>query len=812
MRPTKLTPVLALVLIAAVALAQYPYERPEPLVVPGTKPTVLYDNCYPNACVRTLMPDHWPFGGTPPQALVAIGSPAFGDYYNLTNQLLFLGVYLNPPVSRWFGRPITPGNIGSGLRNLTTGIGIGFTALGEFVATLDNGVGGGLALARYNTATNDLEKTETWATKDISFIRPADWINGWTLSANLTIKDDATEKNYWIFLHAFAVYSNGSHAGGGRGVALNLTVRPYGTPLSYPPTGWRLLPFDSSDIKPFTIVYDSPRLLIATGGVKKTIDLQILNDQLGGALVTIDVNFTLIFPKAWPYAIVYYNYSVTASMASKLLPFPMYLNSTAFSIRFEIDQVNGAPSTVGTYNATIFTPTSCGGVEYNLLHATPHAMAFRNITMFAAVYPKATEFTPWKLPKFVPSRSNNFDIVLPTGYQRATFASEGRPSGSIPFVILQWSSGTLDYASQGGEPATYKGGAMFVYGYAYNVTNWVAANSPDPYIRALVERTVLHLPTLMFGGTSACGHFHMFRLGVVGSMADPTDVLALSYAAHFFYPAWSWFGLDVAPGAFQNLYTGSSATGMAGFIGLRNFGGLPVVLAKRSGTFPYFYDSYNRFALNKTFMLNTLRVMPEFEPNPSPPPPFYVHRFTTVTVGGPVVNMFTRYTQDLAWYAPFIHNYMTAPFPFAFSNYYTAHTPYIGSLFTTVWNSWRLFTANNAWPPVTNAPTVGYAIISTAVDPNGTVIMQIWGANAQDTYYAAKLLKDQSVAFTTEPVHIVVFTYRYNWPYPYSPPSPYFVTADVYRLSPIRRPVLMNTYKLVRVSITGLPDDIRFQP
>ncbi|MFZ8839517.1 MAG: hypothetical protein ACO2PM_11550 [Pyrobaculum sp.] len=814
MHPTKLIPALALLLTAAVALAQDPSASIEPLSVPvpGTRPTILYDNCYPNACVDLLHPTHWPFSSIPrPRALVAIGSPAFGDYYNLTNQLLFLGVFLNPPVSRWFGRPITPGNIRSGLGNRTTGIGIGFTALGEFVATLDNGIGGGLALARYNTATSDLEKTETWATKDIGFIRPADWVNGWTLSANLTIKDDATQKNYWIFLHAFAVYSNGTHAGGGRGVALNLTIKPYGSPLSYPPTGWRLLPFDSSDIKPFTIVYDSPRLLIATGGVKKTIDLSILNTALQGAEVIIDVNFTLIFPKAWPYAIVYYNYSLTVAMASKLLPFPMYLNSTAFSIRFEIDQVNGAPpsNAVGSYNATIFTLTSCGGVEYNLLHATPHGIAFQNITMFAAVYPKATEFTPWRLNRFVPSRSNNFDIVLPTGYQRATLASEGRLPGSIPFVILQWSSGPLDFASEGGVPATYKNGVMFVYGYAYNVTNWVAANSPDPYIRALVERTVLHLPTFVFDGTAACGHFHWFRLGVVGSMADPTDVFALSYGAHFFPLTWSWFGLDVAPGAFQNLYTGSAATGMAGFIGLRNFGGLPVVLARRSMNFPYFYDSYNRFALNKTFMLNTLRVMAEFDPSTAPPS---VYRFTTLTVGGPVVNMFTRYTQDFAWYAPFIHNYTTAPFPFSFSNYYMAHSPYIGSLFTTVWNSERRFTANNAWPPVTNAPTMGYAIISTAVDPNGTVIMQIWGANTQDTYYAAKLLKDQSFAFFTSgaPVHIIVFTYRYNWPFPYSPPPPFFVVADVYRLSPIMRPEHMSTYRLRRVP--GVPVDIKFLP
>jgi hypothetical protein len=431
------------VLIAAVVLAQYPYARAEPLVVPSTNPTVLYDNCYPNACVGTLMPDHWPFGGTPPQALVAIGSPAFADYYSLTNQLRYLGVNLNAPVNKWFARPITPGVIKSGLRNLTTGIGIGFTALGEFAATLNNGVGGGLALARYNTTTADLVVTEMWTTNMFSHINPSDWLNGWTLSANLTIKDDTNLKNYWIFLHAFAVYSNRTHAGGGRGVALSLIVGNYGSQPTYPPRQWGLLPFTSSGIKSFRIVYDSPRLLIATGGVNKKIDLSTLNPDLMGAYVVIDVNFTLIFPKAWPYAIVYYNYSVTASIASKLLPYPMYLNSTAFSIRFEIDQVNGAP-VAGTYNATIFTLMSCGNKTYTLLHATPYDVKFRDITMFAAAYPAATEFTPLKLSKLIPYKLNNFDIVLPTGYQKATLASEGGSPGNIPFVILQWSSKLAD--------------------------------------------------------------------------------------------------------------------------------------------------------------------------------------------------------------------------------------------------------------------------------------------------------------------------------------------------------------------------------
>jgi hypothetical protein len=786
-------------LIAAIALAQYPYERPEPLIDPGKKPDVLYGNCYPNACVRPLMPDHWPFGGTPPLALVAIGSPAFGDYYSLTNQLRYLGVNLNPPVDRWFAGPIRPGNISSGLRMLSTGIGIGFTALGEFVATLDNGVGGGLALARYNTGTADLEVTETWATNRFDYIRPADWVNGWTLSANLTIKDDTNRKNYWIFIHAFAVYSNRTHAGGGRGVAINLTIGDYGRTPTYPPTRWKLLPFNSSDIKPFTIVYDSPRLLIARGGVSKKVDLSLLRPELMGAYVIIGINFTLIFPKAWPYAIVYYNYSVTAHIASKLLPYPMYLNSTAFSIRFEIDQVNGAPA-AGSYNATIFTRTLCRDERhrYTLLHATPHAFdprnitrSFRNITMFAAVYPAATEFTPLNLRKLIPYRLNNFDIVLPTGHRRPTLASEGGSPGTIPFVILQWSQKLADrhpdrYKSVAGIPVTYRNGSIFIYGYAYNVTNWAGRNQPDPYIERLVNMTALSLPTLSPAGRATiCDSHFEFRVGVAGSMADPTDVLALGYVANNIRAP--WYGLDIAPGAFQNLYTGSPTTGITNFVRLRNFGGLPVVLARLSNTFPYFYDMYYRFAFNRTFMLNVESV---------------VGGGATFTVGGPIVNMLTRYTQDFAWYAPFIHDYRTAPFPFAFNRSYVAHTPYIGSLFTTVWNTAQLFTANNAWPPIAVRER-GYAIISTTVDPNGTVILQIWGANAQDTYFAGKLLRDRFADFTRAPAYIIEFEYNYAWR---NPPPPHFVTARVFKLSPIERPTLEGTFHLVPIG-----DTVRFQ-
>jgi hypothetical protein len=515
-------------------------------------------------------------------------------------------------------------------------------------------------------------------------------------------------------------------------------------------------------------VYDSPRLLIATGGVKKVIDLTILNDNLLGAYVVIDVNFTLIFPKAWPYAIVYYNYSVSASILSKLLAYPMYLNSTAFSIRFEIDQVNGA-SSPGTYNATIFTTNSCGGEEYTLLHATPFDTNFRNITMFAAAYPSATEFTPYRLSKLVPYRTNRFNIVLPTDYRRATLASEGGTPGVIPFVILQWKRDFGDEkVAVAGFNTTYSDGVMFIYGYAYNSTDWAAANEEDPYIKNLIEYTVFHLPVL----SGACLSVNP-KVAVAGSMSDPTDVLGLAYT---YAP---WFGLDIAPGAFQNLYTGRAATGIYNFIGLRHFGGLPVVLARLRSSFPYFYDAYYRFGLNQTFVLNSERPMGRYDD-------YTVN--ATITVGGPFVNMLTRYAQDFAWYAPFIHNYTSAPFPFTFNNYYVVHNPLVGSLYVPVWNSAVQFTANDTWPP-SMALTVGYAIISAAVDPNGTVIVQMWGANAQDTYFAGKLLFDQLSSFRDAPVYIIVFTYKYNWP-------PYFVIANVYKLTPINSPRLFATFKL----------------
>jgi len=107
---------------------------PVSLTVPGDRPTN-YEGCYPNDCVGQLHPTHWPFGGTPPTALVASGSPAYGDYYKTTLCFRYLG--LNP-VEGLFSR------------NVSNAIRIGFTQFGGFVAMLSDGKAGGISMAFYN--------------------------------------------------------------------------------------------------------------------------------------------------------------------------------------------------------------------------------------------------------------------------------------------------------------------------------------------------------------------------------------------------------------------------------------------------------------------------------------------------------------------------------------------------------------------------------------------------------------------------------------------------------------------------------------
>jgi hypothetical protein len=62
---------------------------------------------------------------------------------------------------------------------------------------------------------------------------------------------------------------------------------------------------------------------------------------------------------------------------------------------------------------------------------------------------------------------------------------------------------------------------MFVYGYAYNVTNWAASkkpDQPDPYIKALIEKTVLHQLTL---SPTGCTATVSFKLGLLVLWPNP---------------------------------------------------------------------------------------------------------------------------------------------------------------------------------------------------------------------------------------------------------------------------------------------------
>jgi hypothetical protein len=144
---------------------------------------------------------------------------------------------------------------------------------------------------------------------------------------------------------------------------------------------------------------------------------------------------------------------------------------------------------------------------------------------------------------------------------------------------------------------------MFVYGYAYNVTNWVGRSRAGSVHTGISREDYIPPADSLSRG----GHFS----SVFSTSASELGLLVLWLTPPMSSPLAMWLiffpteplrlgtGLTLRPGAFQNLYTGSSTTGMANFIGLRNFGGLPVVLARLNSAFPYFYDSYNRFALTR---------------------------------------------------------------------------------------------------------------------------------------------------------------------------------------------------------------------
>lgn len=669
---------VSIIALAAEVIPQYPSIEP---LAAGDRPT-MYLGCYPNACIGTLHPTHWPFGGTPPVAIVASGSPAYGDYYNFTRQLMYLLGTTNPyasPRENW--RKLFP-------RNATNAIRVGFTSFGEFVAMLSDGTAGGISMAFYNRP-DMFARYEMWATNNIPYIRPADWINGWTLSVNITGADG----RHFVMIQLFAVYSNRTHAGGGRGVVIYYNAT--GIPTKWPDASkWMWRPLSST---PLEIIYDSPRLLVARGSAFYTTDLGFLSPELKGFIFTAYVNYTFIFPKAYPYAIVYYNYTVRLFPASKLSPMGAVIRDVAFTIRYELDQLN-ARTFAATANITMFGVT-LGGIRGNLTLATPTA-PYNNVTFFSLILPGTSEYTVYNLTHFVPYAINNYSIVLPTGSRKTTAANV------IPFVIHQNKTSPRITVNIG-EEGVIRGGFMFVYGLTKNATAWTAPGTTDPdeYIRRLLYYTIFYIDS-----TALLNYYT-----VIPSRGHIADVMGAAFVNVYYNgtPA-----LDVAPLAYGTV----DPTTMGSFVNLPNMGGVPVLLGKLSASFPWFVDTYSRAGFKSWLFTNaTSRYAMVAGPN------------LIVTVGGPTPNLVTRYAQDFSWWSPFVASYSGDVFnPYGT---YIANSRYAGRPILVAWNDVYQPTVTTTWPPAPNQR--GYGVVSVSVDPNGTVILQVWGANAQDTYWTA---------------------------------------------------------------------------
>jgi hypothetical protein len=531
-----------------------------------------------------------------------------------------------------------------------------------------------------------------WVTNNIPYIPPSDWINGWTLSGNLS----APGGNRFVMFHMYAVYSNRSHAGGGRGLVLYYNAT--GKPTRWPDASrWRWFPIQTT---PLEVVYDSPRLLIARGSSYFMGDLGAMtgDNYFDGYRLTAYVNYTLVFPKAFPYAIIYYNYTIDIFVATKLGAGVRFQNAS-FTIRFELDQLN-ARDTAATLRVSVFDVT-LGGETGHLLHATPKPLPgspYNNVTFFALVWPEVTEINVSAIDYIPVYTLNNYKILLPTD-SRFDDAED-----VIPFVIFQQKE-TLDMVRGIGERATYRDGRMFVYGLTKNSTNWALTPEPDEFIYRLILYTLFEINWATLPN-------HWFR--VVPSRGHIADVLG----SGFF---WGIPVLDVAPLAYGTV----DPLTMAGFVGLPNYGGVPAVLARMMATSPWFVDSYSRpgllpyLLINGTFYRTIYGLWAR------------VAGGILTTVAGPAPNLLTRYAQDMAWWSTFVSAYADDFFNPAGT--YRVSAPRAGRPILTAWNGLFQPVVTTSWPPAPNQ--VGYGIISISVDPNGTKILQFWGANAQDTYW-----------------------------------------------------------------------------
>ncbi|MGD0494461.1 MAG: hypothetical protein ABSB28_00300 [Candidatus Bathyarchaeia archaeon] len=114
-----------------------------------------------------------------------------------------------------------------------------------------------------------------------------------------------------------------------------------------------------------------------------------------------------------------------------------------------------------------------------------------------------------------------------------------------------------------------------------------------------------------------------------------------------------------------------------------------------------------------------------------------------ISVGGPLANMLTYYTND---YEPALYGI----------SWYTPYGPWNGAVDAlTCWSKNAYFSSN----------TTGYAVISTYLDINGTEIFNVWGVWGRDTFYACQWLAGDVVRNPVTTYYANDGTTEYYWYY-----------------------------------------------
>jgi len=110
-----------------------------------------------------------------------------------------------------------------------------------------------------------------------------------------------------------------------------------------------------------------------------------------------------------------------------------------------------------------------------------------------------------------------------------------------------------------------------------------------------------------------------------------------------------------------------------------------------------------------------------------------------IGVGGPLANLFAYYAND-------------------FEDAFYGMSPYAGSIYSgyiTGIPCWNRGCRGAPWNVYNSSSSVGYAVISTTIDLNGTVLFNVWGHWGRDTYYACQWLHGDEARKLLDPNVVV---------------------------------------------------------